>query len=148
VVVGYGGFQTREADFYLVDIDKRTIRRIMINWNPRVGRPPKEIDLRQVVWIDQSAGLDLDELNPLIRRMNYIWRHGVSDQRELQPLDSAPALVLLDEGLAFDDEGTSTHAPDKILSSAVYDLAKRHGLTIARGTPTAVPCDPESTPPG
>ncbi|MGI4801577.1 MAG: hypothetical protein ACRYG8_47630, partial [Janthinobacterium lividum] len=63
--------------------------------------------MRQVVWLDRSVSLSLEELNPVIRRMNHIWRDGVSDRAELQLLDSAPALVLLDGGLVFEDSGTA-----------------------------------------
>ncbi len=70
----------------------------------------------------------------------------MSDRPELQPLDLAPALVVLDEGLAFDDSGTSDHAPDKVLSSAVFELAQRYKLNVGRGISTGVPCDPHPTP--
>ena len=145
VVVGYGGFGTRQANFYIVDIDRRTIRRIMVDWDPSPkGQAIRDIDMRQVVWFDRSMSLSLEELNPVIRRMNHIWRDGVSDRAELQLLDSAPALVLLDGGLVFEDSGTAIHAPDKVLAAAVYDLAQQHKLTLARGTPTDAPCDPGS----
>lgn len=142
VVIGYGGFMTQRADFYLVDFDRRLVRRIMVDWNPRIGRVPEQKDLRQVIWLDERAEVSVDELSPILGRSEEIWRSGVPGDMGLQPLDSAPALVLLDGTSAFDDAGTASHTPDKILSGAIYKLAQVHGLTTARGTPSDVTCDP------
>jgi hypothetical protein len=146
VVVGYGNFLTSSADFYMIDVDARTIRRVLIDREP-VPVGVKTLNPKKtVVWVDESASLSFDELNPVIRRMNQIWRNGVSDKPELQPLDSSSDLVLLDAGLAFNDSGTFNHAPDKELNNAVYNLARQYKLTLTRGVSTNVPCDPDSTP--
>ena len=147
VVVGYGGILTHQANFYLVDFDRRLVRRIMVDWNPRLGRVPEQRDLRQVVWLDEGADVSVDELSPIIIRSQEIWRLGVAGNMGLQPLDSTPALVLLDWPSAFEDGGTATHAPDKTLSAAVYKLAQAHGLTTSRGIPSGVTCDPDQTEP-
>jgi hypothetical protein len=146
VVVSDDSFLTSRADFYMIDIDARTVRRIMIDREPvpvgaKILNPKKT-----VVWVDESTSLSSDELNPVIRRMNQIWRNGVSDKPELQPLDSSPDLVLLDAGLAFNDSGTFNRAPDKVLNNAVFNLARQYKLTLTRGVSTGVPCDPDSTP--
>jgi hypothetical protein len=140
MVVGYGGFLTSEANFYIVDLDARTVRRIEINHVARVkGQVP---DMRQVVWLDRSADLSPDEINPLIEQANRVWKQGVSDKPQLQPLDSIAALTLLDGDLVFYDKGTSTHAPDNALSLAIHDLAQKRELTRDPGAATDLPCDP------
>ena len=142
VAVAYGGFLTSQANFYMIDINAKTVRRIMID-RPPVAIGTKILEPRRtVVWVDESAALTPDELNPLIRRMNQMWQNGVSDKPTLQPIDSAPALVLLDGTLAFNDAGTFNHAPDKVLTNAVFELARLHKLNVTHGVSSGAPCDP------
>ncbi len=147
LVVSYGSFLGRAATFYTVDIDKKSLRRIFINANMRSMDAQHPLDtLPVVVWADESVQLSPNELNPLIKRMNQIWRDGVPYKVGLQPMDSTSDLLLLDGRIAFDDQGRSDHAPDAVLTEAVMDLAREHGLTRDNGAPTSETCDPNPSP--
>lgn len=144
VVVSYGSFLTRDAEFYIVDLGRRVIRKIKIGSPTQIeGQQPR---MDQVVWFDGSADLSPDELNPLIIKMNHVWQVGASTRAERQSPDSTSSLLLLDRDLAFSDSGTFTHAPDKVLMAAVDTLAQKHKLTRAFGAPTDLPCDPPQMP--
>ncbi len=144
VVISYGGFLTRSATFYMVDIDKRAIRKIEID-SPAlvVGQPPQS---KQVVWFDGSAELSASELNPTIERMNYVWRHGASHEFEMQPTDVTNDMLLLDGDTMFKDEGYPTHGLDKTLVAAISNLEQSHNLAHNRGISTDIPCDPDRLP--
>ena len=141
LVLSYGSFLSSAATFYMVDIDSKSLRRILINQpklNPKNGQQPRI----PVIWAEERVKLSPDELNPLIIRMNQIWRGGVSHKQEWQPPDLSYALILLDAGIAFQDRGTSNHAPDSVLTNDVENLVREHGSMGGSGVPTTEPCDP------
>ena len=143
-VISYGGFLSRSATFYMVDLDKRAIRKIEID-SPTslVGQTPQS---NQVVWFDGNAELSANELNPVIERMNYIWQHGVSHEFEMQPTDVTNDMLLLDGGTVFKDEGYPTHGLDKIIVAEISNLEQNHDLAHNRGSSTDIPCDPDRIP--
>ena len=144
VVISFGSFLTRSATFYIVDIDKKAIRKIEIN-SPTlvVGQPPQS---KQVVWFDGSAELSANELNTIIERMNQIWIDGVSHEFEMQPTDVTNDMLLLDGDVVFKDEGYPTHGLDKALMATISALEQSHDLAPKRGVSTDIPCDPVQLP--
>jgi len=137
VVVGAGSFLSRAATFYMVDIDKRAVRRIMVD-----AEPPST---QQVIRYDDAAELGPEDLNPFIGKANHVWRNGMSKKAERQPLHVTSSLLLLDGDLMFEDSGSPFHGLDKVMVAAVKDLVERKLPRSPTRTPTNVPCDQEPT---
>lgn len=145
LVLSYGSSLSNIATFFMIDIDSKLLCRIIIN----DGTPESKNGQRPqtpVVWVDESTQLSPGELNPLIIRMNQIWRDGVSHKRELPPTYVTSALILLDTGIAFHDSSTRIHAPDAALTDDVANLVREHGLARGGGAPTSEPCDRDPNP--
>jgi hypothetical protein len=142
LVLSGGSFLNKEATFYMVDIDSQSLRRIVLNHAKPELKNGQLLQAPSVIWVDKTVQLGPGELNPLIIRMNQIWRDGVSYKKQLQPTGVVSALTLLDGEIAFDDSGSSLHAPDAVLADDVTVLASQHSLARDGGAPTSEPCDP------
>lgn len=144
VVISYGGLFTRSLIFYMVNIDKRALRKIRIDTPTSVTGQPLQSE--RVVWLDSTVEISKNELDPIIERMNYIWEHGVSHEFEIQSTDITDDMLLLDRDKVFSDQGSPTHGLDKTIVAEISDLVKRHDLALSGGTSTDIPCDPDPLP--